>query len=248
MRRSALNLGRGSRPAAPVVLQALKLDLLDWTFRRLGLTSFADLGGTWAVDAGYTFHLLDHHQVRRGVLVDSGITDTVRTRAADYSALELVDGFFGDREVVAAVGEIDAVVMFDVLLHQVDPDWDEVLRRYAASAKALIIVNPQYTGGPDSLRLLDLGREGYLANVPPEQIPVDFDHLDTIDARYGRPVRDIHEIWQWGITDRDLIATVTGLGFTLVRLENAGRWRAMTNFDNVGFVFVRDDVWEQVRG
>jgi len=41
---------------------------------------------------------------------------------------------------------------------------------------------------------------------------------------------------------------VTGLGFTLVRLENAGRWRAMTNFDNVGFVFVRDDVWEQVRG
>ena len=230
------------------MLQSLKLDLLDWTFQRLELTSFADLGGTWAVEAGYTFHLLDHHEVARGLLVDSGITDTVRSRSAGYPALQLVDGFFGDPDTVAAVGEVDALVLFDVLLHQVDPDWDEVLRRYAAQVKAFIVVNPQYTVGETTIRLFDLGKDGYLANVPPEQIPIDFDNLDAVDERYGRPVRDIHEIWQWGITDRDLVATMAGLGFTLVRLENAGRWRGMTNFDNVGFVFVRNDVWEQVRG
>jgi hypothetical protein len=231
-----------------VVLQALKLDLLDWTFERLGLRSFADLGGTWAVEAGYTFHLLDHHDVDRGLLVDSGITDTVRSRAAGYPALELVDGFFGDPAIVASVGEVDALVLFDVLLHQVDPDWDEVLHRYAGQIKVFIIVNPQYTAGDTTIRLFELGADGYFANVPPEQIPIDFDNLDAIDPRYGRAVRDIHEIWQWGITDHDLIATMAGLDYTLVRLENAGRWRAMGNFDNVGFVFVRNDIWEQVRG
>lgn len=236
------------RPHAARLLQALKLELLDWTFARFDLHSFADLGGTWAVDAGYTFHLLDTHRISRGVLVDSGITDVVRQRAANYPVLELIDGYFGDPDVVAAVAAVDALLLFDVLLHQVDPDWDDVLRRHAETAKVVVVVNPQYVDAEHTVRLLDLGRDGYLANVPPEQIAIDFDALDVIDDRYGRPVRDIHEIWQWGITTPDLISTMAGLGFELARLENAGRWRAMRNFDNVGFVFVRRDVWEQVRG
>lgn len=231
-----------------IVLQSLKLDLLDWSVAELGLTSFADLGGTWAVEAGYTFHLLRRTEVERGVLVDSGITASVRDRAKGFPQLRLIDGFFGDPAVVDAVGEVDALILFDVLLHQVDPDWDEVLRRYAGTVKAMIIVNPQYVAADHTVRLLDLGKDCYLANVPPEQIPVDFDTLDEIDQRYARPFRDIHEIWQWGITDADLIATMTSLGYTLVRLHNAGRWRGMANFDNVGFVFVRDDVWDSVRG
>ncbi len=44
-----------------------KLELIDLAFRTLPVRSFADLGGLWGVDAGYTFYALEHHAPTTGV-------------------------------------------------------------------------------------------------------------------------------------------------------------------------------------
>ena len=55
----------------------------------------------------------------------------------------------------------------------------------------------------------------------------------------GRPWRDVHDIWQWGITDRDLIARMAELGFGLRLFENTGPWRELERFHDGAFVFDR---------
>jgi hypothetical protein len=239
---SLVRLRRGRVGRAPVStsLQPLKLRALDRAFDRVGSGgSFADLGGVWAVEAGYTFHVLEHHAPVRAVLVDTGITPTVRQRAEKYPALRLLEQDFGTPEAAQEVGEVDVVALFDVLLHQASPDWDEVLGRYCRQAKAVVVVQPQWVGAR-TVRLLDLGREEYLANVPAEQIPVDFDALDEVHPRYGKPVRDIHEIWQWGITDDDLVGVATAHGLRPVYYEDVGQWGDLPAFAARAFVFLRE--------
>lgn len=225
-------------PATAPLLQPLKIDLIDWALSE-GYRSFADLGGVWAVEAGYSFHAAGAG-ASRVVLVDTGITDGVRARAVETPAMELVDGNFGDPEVVSAIGPVDAVMLFDVLLHQVDPDWDEILRMYAPSTKCFLIANPQYTASPSTIRLLDLGEEAYLATVPPVSVHNDaLQRLDEVHPKYARRYRDIHEIWQWGIVDRDLDGVMRSLGFSFVKRENAGPWFGLADFDQCAFVYAR---------
>jgi hypothetical protein len=133
------------------------------------------------------------------------------------------------------------VLLFDVLLHQVRPDWDEVLALYAGGAGAFCIVNPMWAAGPDTVRLVDLGAEEYLASVPPQDNHEHaLAHLDEPHPEHGRPWRDVHEIWQWGIVDADLRAALERLGFRMVYYENVGAWRGLERFENHGFVFARD--------
>lgn len=231
----------GKRADVSPVLQPLKTGLIDRAFVDLGLKSFADLGGVWAVEAGYTFYALERFQVDRGVLVDSGITPTVRAKARRFPQLELVDGNFGDPSVPARVGNVDAVLLFDVLLHQVAPDWDEILAAYAPFTRAFLVVNPQYVQGAETVRLLDLGRERYLELVP--KLPLHdeaFDRLDEVHPGYGRPFRDIHEIWQWGIVDSDLDRVLANLGFRRVYRENGGTWFGLDAFEAHSFLYAKD--------
>ena len=192
-----------------------KLELIDSTFSKFDVRSFADLGGVWGVEGGYTFHALDRHPISRAVLVDTHPTQIVRDRATKYPALELVEGAFGDDGVVRRVGAVDAVVFFDVLLHQVAPDWDDVLRRYAERVKYFVIYNQQWIGSQSTVRLLDLGKEEYLRNVPHKrhEAPYNdlFSKLDQIHPEHGKPWRDVHHIWQWGITDGYLEAKLSKL-------------------------------------
>ena len=53
------------RKPLPTLLQD-KLDLIDFAFSRFGLHSFADLGGVWRVEGGYTFYTLDKYDVSVG--------------------------------------------------------------------------------------------------------------------------------------------------------------------------------------
>ncbi len=234
-------LKRPDRNADDVVLP-VKRRVVDWAFARLPVRSFADLGGLWAVNGSYTFHALAHHEVERAVLVDEGYwTESTQRRADRYPQLQLVQGDFGRPEVRDRVGEVDAIFLFDVLLHQVAPDWDEILALYAPMTRCFCIVNPQWTHGPDTVRLLDLGDEEYLASVPPQ--PNHHEVLarpDAIHPDHGRPYRDVHEIWQWGIEDRSLIAALESLGFRIVYYENAGRWGELERFEDHGFVFIRE--------
>ncbi|MCW3000264.1 MAG: hypothetical protein JWN65_3813 [Solirubrobacterales bacterium] len=226
-------------PARPPLVP-LKLRTIDAAFALPQVRSVADLGGVWAVEAGYSFHALEQHAPERAVLVDDDITPGVRERAAGFPQLELLEQNFGLERTPADVGPIGVVLLFDVLLHQVDPDWDAILRRYAPHTQAFAIVNPMWNAGPETVRLLDLGEERYRQAVPPQDnLDGLYARLDEINPQRGRPWRDVHDVWQWGITDADLRATMADLGFTAAFAEQHGPWRGLTDFEDCAYVFHR---------
>ncbi len=113
---------------------------------------------------------------------------------------------------------------------------------YARHAWCFVIVNPQYLASSGTVRLLELGPKGYAAAVPPRSYPGDlFDRLDEVHPARERPWRDVHHIWQWGITDQDLSDRMNALGFSLVYWANGGRWRRLPEFEDHAFVFARSD-------
>lgn len=221
-------------------LTQLKKRLIDRTFSRASVRSFADLGGVWAVDAGYTFYALEEHPIERAVLVDDDLTPAVLERGRLHPQLEFLEQNFGGPEVPGTVGQVDAVLLFDVLLHQVAPDWNEILAMYAPKTRAFLIVNPQLVTGEATVRLLDLGRERYVSMVPPQRSHDEiFDHADEINPRRGRANRDVHDIWQWGIVDADLDARMAALGFTLDYFDNDGPFLGLADFENRAYAYVR---------
>jgi hypothetical protein len=64
-----------------------------------------------------------------------------------------------------------------------------------------------------------------------------FRDLNAIHPKHKRPYRDIHNIWQWGIVDADLIARANELGFKLQFYKNCGQCGHLTNVENHAFVF-----------
>lgn len=222
-----------------------KRDLIDRVFTRLtpAPKSFADLGGVWGVNGAYTFHTLQTHRIERAVLVDTDLTDACVARATEFPALKLVAGNFGRAEIAESVGQVDAIFMFDILLHQVKPDWDALLELYAPRTRYFVIYNQQWTGPGRAVRLLDLGPDEYFKNVPhspDEPLYKDlFSRLDTVHPQHQRPWRDVHNIWQWGITDDDLVDKMRSLGFERIHYENCGRFGTLPNTENHAFVFRR---------
>lgn len=220
-----------------------KIDMIDRAFSSLDIESFADLGGVWRVEGAYTFHALDKHRIKDAALVDTHPTQTVLARAKSYPQLRLIKGNFGDPDVVHKVGSVDAALMFDVLLHQVSPDWDTILDMYAQKVRCLLIYNQQWTGSEKTTRLLDLGEKEYFRNVPAGNYAEYnnlFEKLDQKHPDHDRPWRDVHHIWQWGITDDDLESKVAQLGYKLLYKKNCGRFGRLPNFENHAFIFSRE--------
>lgn len=236
--RAMFGLGRPNSSLVPS-----KLALIDFAVKRLGVQTFADLGGVWAVEAGYTFYALDRG-AKAGVLVDTHPTDTVLQKAQQYRQLRIIQGNFGNESIATQVGQVDAVFLFETLLHQVAPNWDRILETYAPHARCFLIYNPQWLGPGRCVRLLDLGEEEYFRNVP--HVRGDgpygdlFAKLDTPHPDHGgRLWRDVHHIWQWGITDADLVSKMQDLGYRLRFFVNDGQFAALKNFENHAFVFSR---------
>jgi hypothetical protein len=219
-----------------------KKDLIDYVFTRCtpAPRSCADLGGVWGVNGSYTFYALETYKPDRAVLVDTDFTEIALERARQFPQFQAVTGNFGDPAVAGQVGDVDAVFLFDVLLHQVKPDWDEVLRLYAGRVKYLVILNQQWTK-EKTVRLLDLGRDEYFHNVPhrPDEplYRTLFEQMYQINPHHQRIWRDIHNVWQWGITDHDMFETAEKLGFSLQYYKNCGRFGNLENFEDHAFVF-----------
>jgi hypothetical protein len=236
-------------PACPPLwvdrLQPEKLDLIDVAVRQFAPQSFADLGGVWNVDGGYSFYALERHGVPRGTLVDFTITDAVRDRQKFHPGLRPLTGSFSDPAVVRQVGRVDMVMLFYVLLHQVDPDWDAVLRMYAPQTSYFLIVNPQYQLNK-TLRLIDCGPTEYFRHVPHAPDEPDyrlaFTDLDAMDPIVNKPYRTSPTIWQWGITDDDLTAVMKSVGFRLEYYQTGKQW-PMAHVRSNAFLFrkVRDE-------
>lgn len=224
-------------------LKPAKLELIDYAFSELGITSFADLGGVWGVEGGYTFYGLEKYQPAAATLVDTHPTEIVLQKSRDFPQLRMVEGNFGDREVAAQVGRVDAVLFYDVLLHQVNPNWDEVLEIYAPLVEHFVIYNQQWIGSKGTVRLMELGEKQYFANVPhsrrEEPYKSLFGQLDDIHPEHDRLWRDVHNVWQWGITDADMVAKLASLGFQNSYRKECGQFGKLKNFVNYAYVFSR---------
>ncbi len=203
--------------------------------------SFADLGGVWGINAAYTFYTLDSYNITRAFLVDTHPSEKVIDKARSYKNLTIINSNFGEESIPDKIESVDVIFMFDVLLHQVAPDWDEVLDAYSKITKYFIIYNQQWIGSENTVRLFDLGREEYFKNVPhdpknPTYVSL-FEQMYEINPTHNRIWRDIHSVWQWGITDSLLIAKMKDLGFVLEFSKNYGPFGRLQNFENHGFIF-----------
>jgi hypothetical protein len=222
-----------------------KAQAIDYAVEQLGIESFASLEiaeayGQWA------FYTIDKPTVRRGALVDlrprraRGHLLSAIEQAAEHPGMLVLDGAFSDPRTVTQLGQVDALLLYDVLLLMVDPDWDQVLELYAPATSCFVIANPQWERGEATVRLIDLGREKYLEAVPPAKPHSEFfDHLDEWHPGQHRPYRDITGVWQWGITDVDLEAKMGDLGFSLEHGWNLNRHPRANGFVIKSFVFSR---------
>jgi len=165
---------------------------------------------------------------------------TAVEQAAERPGMRVADGTFWDSGAMAAIGRVDAVLLYDVLMRAVAPDWDELLAHFAPITSGFVICNPQWQSDGEAIRLIDLGRERYLEVVPrwPGTREL-FDQLDAWDPGQQRRYRDGNHVFQWGITDIHLKKKLAELGFTLDREATLGPLPGSEGFVQKTFVFCR---------
>ncbi|HXG19916.1 MAG TPA: class I SAM-dependent methyltransferase [Methylomirabilota bacterium] len=242
-------MGELVRPLVPA-----KTNLIKRAHAIKPFKSIADLGACWGVNGGYTFFALDQYPLERAHLVDVRITDVTRAKAGAYRNLVLHQADFRQPRVAAEIGPVDAVFLFDILVHQANPDWDDLLRTYAPQTEMFLLFHQSFTASRKTVRLLDLGLEEYLRQTPykyandSEKIERWFRTLDEMNPRFGVRNRDIPGFWQWGVTDRDLIMLMWSLGFEVEYMENYGGWPQLPSFENHGFIFCKRQTVETMAG
>lgn len=226
------------RPLVPA-----KTDLIKRAHAIKPLKRIADLGACWGVNGGYTFFALDQYPIESAHIADVRITNITRTKAEAYPNLTLHEADFRRPIVASKIGPLDAVLLFDILVHQANPDWDDLIRTYASQTEMFVIFHQSFTASRKTVRLIDLGLEEYLNHTPykyandAEKIEQWFRSLDEINPSFGVKNRDFPGFWQWGVTDRDLVALMWLLGFEVEYMENYGGWPQLSSFENHGFIF-----------
>jgi hypothetical protein len=222
-----------------------RLGTIDYAVEQVGIESFASIEIGQAYGQ-YAFYTIDKPTVQDGVLVDVGarnpgdyLLSTIE-QAAERPGMRVLDGSFADPRTMSQIGQVDAILLFDVLFRMVDPDWDQVLELYAPATSSFVIANPQWERSEATVRLIDLGREKYLEAVPPWDSHHDlFDDLDAWLPGQQRRYRDGDHVWQWGITDADLKAKMSELGFSEEREWILNQPPETDGFVNKTFVFRR---------
>ena len=182
------------------------------------------------MNGAYSFYILSKYEVSKAFIVDDHFTEKVKKRSARYPQLRLMEGDFRLKETFEKIGEVDLILLFDVLLHQVN--WQEVLSFCTEKAHILAVYNPQFSG-EKSVRLLDLGEEAYFNLVPHRKEGPYYEDLFTPLEQ-----RDSAAVWQWGISDKDLISTLNQLGFRLIYSLDGEYWPNRA-FRSKGFIFQR---------
>jgi hypothetical protein len=232
-------------PSSTLAPSPAKLEVIDYAVEELGIESFASLEIGQAYGQ-YAFRAIDKPAVQRGALIGVGVMRTgdyllsAIEQAAEHPGMRVLDGGFSDPQTVTEIGQVDAILLFDVLHRMVNPDWDRVLELYAPATSCFVIASPQWERDDTTVRLIDLGREKFLEAVPPWTSHSElFDRLDEWHAGQERPYRDLSQVWQWGITDADLEAKMGELGFSLERDWSLNPPPETKGFVNKTFVFSR---------
>jgi hypothetical protein len=231
------NVTRMDNPLIPA-----KAELISRALARYrDVRSIIDAGACWGVNGGYTFHALQSGQIEQAFILDGVITPLTRTRAACHPGVELLEGKIGEPEFLARLPKCDAVIMFDVLLHQTKPDWRAFLAGYADKADHFIIWNQDWAG-PQTIRYVDFGVDWYVRNVLPDYREAVLEWFDRHDepGPHGSLRRDDGTFWQWGITPADMIGTMNVLGFHLDYFECHGPYSLATPLIHVdAYLFSR---------
>lgn len=210
-----------------VAIDPVKADLVTAAIERYHLKSLIDVGACWGVNGGYTFHALSSGNIERAVIVDGDITALTHDRAAGDARVELLEGDIGDPDFIERLPRCDAAIMFDVLLHQVSPDWDVFLSLYGRKVNYFIIWNQDWIGSDRSVRYVDQGLHWYLNNVGDSdaaRVTAWFERHNETCPWLGRAWRDVHYFWQWGIASAELISTMRKYGLALDHFEGHGVW------------------------
>ena len=240
--RNAPNLLRGYT----IYVDADKLRLIDQVYQSAipDATSFVDLGGVWKVNGGYSLYTLRKYRLTNGTIVDTNYPEGLGQKLAQDSRLRILRGDFTNPDVIRAIGNVDVAYFFDVLLHQANPSWAEVLSAYAQVTRFMVIFNQQYVQGQNSIRLTHLPLEQYLTMTPhyrEEVCRFVYDHAKEIHPEFHKPWIDIHQIFQWAITDHDLVDVMSRLGYRQAYYRNCGRFSNLSAYENHAFVFMRND-------
>ncbi|MCP3851076.1 MAG: class I SAM-dependent methyltransferase [Gammaproteobacteria bacterium] len=224
--------------------QLIKKDVIDFSFEKLKLDSIAELGCTWGVDGAYGQYIADKYQPKNITMVDLNWNEEILYMCKKHKCIKTINDNFCTPSVSKQIGKVDAVIFFDLLLHFVNPDWNTVLSNYAKQTSCFMIVNPQYFGSETTIRLWDLDQETYFKTVPhnPEQKayarmlknPYEFDKSQQ------KVLRDAAYVWQWGITNHDLINVMDRLGFELIYLKQGNiKYGKLKVFLDYAFIFVK---------
>jgi hypothetical protein len=229
----------------PLAVNRKKFRLIDTVVRDIAPTarSFADLGGVWRVEAAYTIYTLKNYDIRSAFLVDTNIPPLLEQRLRQFPQLRVIRDDFGNEDVAAVIGSVDVLYLFDVLLHQVHPHWDEILRRYGRIAQTIVIYNQQYIRSHESVRLTDLPLSEYVSIVPRRRDQLYefiYEHHSEMHPEYQKPWKDIHNIWQWGITDHAVRSLMGQLGFQEKLYRNFGMFSNLRSFEDHAFVFAKE--------
>lgn len=218
------------RKIPPVRLMPDKLKLINTAFKKKKIISFADFGGIWNVHGGYTFYILSKYEISKAYLVDTFYTDTALRFAKKYPSCKLIKGDIRELETINKIERVDLIIFFDVLLHQIN--WKEVLAFCSQKADLIAIYNPQYQT-EKSVRLLELGAKEYFDLLPDVTKYKIYKHLFT---EKHKEVEQSPAIWQWGITDDDLIKTMNVLGYSVIYHIDGLHWEN-PKFQSKGFLF-----------
>jgi len=229
-------------PALDRPIQPHKAKLARHAVDKHRIRSFADLGACWGVNAGYALDLLSGFQIDKAFVVDQYITDLSVERGQAYPQLQFISGLLGDRSIIDATPKVDALIMYDILLHQVSPNWDEFLKAWSEKTDVLVIYNQMWTKGARTVRFVDKGLDWFLENVYHTNrsgVEAWFARHEQTDPQTGRKFKDAHTFWQWGITTPDLLDVVQRLGFRLEYFERFDRMAGWPWIENQGFIFAR---------
>jgi hypothetical protein len=230
-----------------IKLRPEKIALAVDAMKKHNVTSFADIGGCWGVHAGYTRAALEAVSgIEKAYVLDQYVTGTSRNLGKRYSQLEFQTALFNQPEFIEEFPQVDALIMYDILLHQVDLDWNDFIAYWADKCRVLIIFNQMWKSGGYTTRFIDNGPEWYKKWVfytNEQKLDEWLNTLDETDPATGRKRRDLHSFWQWGIQTDDLVGKCQEHGFRLDYFQNHGPFQNKKRpwIQDEAFVFVKDE-------
>lgn len=179
-----------------------KQKLIDLAYTNLPChpKSFVDVGAVWGIDGAYTYYILETYGALSAYIVDQIITPEVIRQSRAFPQLTIHQGNIADDDFLKTIDQVDMVLLFDILLHQVNPNWWELLKMYASKCEHFLIFNPQYIKSDRTIRLLYLGVDQYFKTIPHNPDEPNYreliEHPNQVHPILNRPWRDIHHIWQ----------------------------------------------------